>query len=179
MQIVIRAKNVEITNPLREYLQKRLGKVERHFTSEVTVNVAVVSESAGYGAEVTIPYNGLIIRAEEKSQDLYSAIDLVVDKTVRQINRYRGRLQSRRQGLSIKQLTPPSDLEPVETEADANGEIVRVKRFPMRPMSVEEALLQMNLLGHDFFVFASAESGQVTVVYKRRDGNYGLIEPEV
>lgn len=178
MQIAIRAKNVEITSPLREYLDKRLGKVERHFGADVTVNVVVTNEPAGYGAEVTIPYNGLIIRAEEKSQDLYSAIDLVVDKIVRQVNRYRGRLQARRQGPSLKMAPPPTEIESEETSSDSNGEIVRVKRFPMRPMAVEEAILQMNLLGHDFFVFASAESGQVSVVYKRRDGNYGLIEPE-
>jgi putative sigma-54 modulation protein len=179
LQISVRGKNVEITSPLREYLQKRLGKVERHFSSDVTASVTVTNEPVGYGAEITIPVNGLIIRAEEKSQDLYSAVDLVVDKIVRQISKFRGRLHDRRQGPSIKQLMPLSEVvDELPAEADAGGQIVRVKRFAMRPMAVEEALLQMNLLGHDFFVFVSAETGLVTVVYRRRDGNYGLIEPE-
>lgn len=179
MEIALRGKNVEITTPLRDYLHKRLSKVERHFSSDVTVNVALTTEPVGYGAEITIPYNGLLIRAEEKSQDLYSAIDLVVDKIIRQISRFRGRLQSRRHVQSLKQMTPLSEIiDEVPDDAETNGQVVRVKRFAMRPMTIEEALLQMNLLGHDFFVFASAESGQVSVVYRRHDGNYGLIEPE-
>lgn len=181
MQISVRGKNVEITSPLREYLHKRLSKVERHFSSDVGAHVTVSNEPLGYGAEITIPLNGLIIRAEEKSQDLYSAIDLVVDKIVRQIGRLRGRLQDRRHGPSIKQFMPAPSAEPDDEApagAEGPGQIVRVKRFAMRPMTVEEAILQMNLLGHDFFVFASAETGLVTVVYRRRDGNYGLIEPE-
>ena len=179
MQIVIRGKDVEITKPLREHLDKRLSKVSRLFNSdEVTVNVLVSSESLGYGAELTIPVNGLLIRAEERSGDLYSAVDMAVDKTVRQINRFRGRLQARRQGPSIKQMTPVSELaQPDEAEDDDAPQIVRIKRFPMRPMSVEEAILQMNMLGHDFFVFANADTDQVSVVYSRKDGKYGLIEP--
>ncbi len=178
LQIAIRGKNVDVTNPLREYLQKRLSKIERHFASEVVANVSVATEPVGYSAEITIPINGLLIRAEERSGDLYSAIDLVVDKLIRQINRFRGRIQARRQALSIKQIPPLSELEQTAQEPEANGRIVKVKRFPMRPMPAEEAILQMNLLSHDFFVFASADSGHVSVVYRRRDGNYGLIEPE-
>lgn len=178
LQIAIRGKNVDITNPLREYLDKRLSKIERHFNSEVVANVSVSTEPVGYSAEITIPINGLLIRAEEQSADLYSAIDLVVDKLVRQVNRFRGRIQARRQTMSIKQMPPLSELDQAGGEPEANGQIVKVKRFPMRPMPVEEAVLQMNLLGHDFFVFANADSGHVSVVYRRRDGNYGLIEPE-
>lgn len=177
MQIAIRGKNVEITNPLREYLDKRLSRVERQFGTDVTANVSVATEPLGYSVEITIPVGGLLIRAEERSNDLYSAIDLVVDKIVRQANRFRGKLQARRQGPSLKQMAPISEIESVE-ESTPNGQIVRVKRFPMRPMPVEEALLQMDLLGHDFFVFANADSGLVSVVYRRRDGNFGLIEPE-
>jgi len=177
MQIAIRGKNVEITNPLRDYLEKRLSKIERQFGADVTANVSVATEPLGYSVEITIPVNGLLIRAEEHSSDLYSAIDLVVDKIVRQVTRFRGKLQVRRQGPSLKQIMPPSETEQV-AEPAMNGQIVRVKRFPMRPMPVEEALLQMDMLGHDFFVFANAENDKVSVVYRRRDGNYGLIEPE-
>lgn len=179
MQIAIRGKNVEITNPLREYLNKRLSKIERHFGPDVTANVSVATEPIGYRAEITIPVNGLLIRAEEGSADIYSAIDLVVDKIVRQVNRFRGKLQARRQGPSLKLATPVTETEPMlDEDAPAPGQIVKIKRFPMRPMPVEEALLQMDMLGHDFFVFANADSGMVSVVYRRRDGNYGLIEPE-
>ncbi len=179
MRIAIRGKNVDTTPPVREYLSKRLSKVERHFGSEVGINVLLSKDVEGYGAEVTVPINGLLIRSEETAGDLYSAIDLAVDKLVRQINRFRKRLVARRQASSIKQMPFVSEIEPAADDADEqNGQIVRVKRFDLKPMPAEEAVLQMNLLGHDFFVFTNSESSQVSVVYRRHDGNYGLIEPE-
>lgn len=179
MRISIRGKNVDTTPPVREYLSKRLTKVERHFGSEVGINVSLSKEVEGYGAEITVPINGLLIRSEETAGDLYSAIDLSVDKLVRQVNRFRKRLNARRQASSIKQMPFLSETEPMVDELEEqNGQIVRVKRFALKPMPAEEAVLQMNLLGHDFFVFTSSESNQVSVVYRRHDGNYGLIEPE-
>lgn len=179
MRISVRGKNVDTTPPVREYLSKRLARVERHFGSEVGINVALSKDAEGYGAEITVPINGLLIRAEETAGDIYSAIDLSVDKLVRQVNRFRKRLHARRQASSIKQMPFMSEVEPaVDEPEEQNGQIVRVKRFALKPMTAEEAVLQMNLLGHDFFVFTSSESGQVSVVYRRHDGNYGLIEPE-
>jgi len=179
LQISIYGKNVEITPPLREYLAKRLSKVERHFGAEVAANVTVTSEPNGYGTDITIPINGLLLRAEEKTTaDLYTAIDLAVDRLVRQANRFRKRLQARRQSVSIRQL-PYGEADSVPVSAEGNGQIVRVKRFALKPMPPEEAVLQMNMLGHDFYVFTNAESGDVCVVYRRNDGNYGLIEPEL
>jgi putative sigma-54 modulation protein len=179
LRIAIRGKNVDTTPPVRDYLSKRLSKVERHFGSDVGINVSLSKDVAGYGAEITVPINGLLIRSEETAGDLYSAIDLAVDKLVRQVDRYRKRLQGRRQSLSIKQMPFISEIESGPDEGvEQNGEIVRVKRFAFKPMPVEEAVLQMNLLGHDFFVFTNSESSQVSVVYRRNDGNYGLIEPE-
>jgi putative sigma-54 modulation protein len=177
LQISIYGKNVEISPPLREYLAKRLSKVERHFGAEVTANVTVSGESTGYGAEITIPVNGLLLRAEEKAAgDLYAAIDLVADKLVRQVNRFRKRLQARRQ-VAGRRLAA-NEIEAPVAAAEPNGQIVRVKRFALKPMPVEEAVLQMNMLGHDFYVFTNSDTGLVSVLYRRNDGNYGLIEPE-
>ncbi len=178
MRISVRGKNVDTTPPVREYLSKRLTKVERHFGSEVGINVFLSKEVEGYGAEITVPINGLLIRSEETAGDLYSAIDLSVDKLVRQVNRFRKRLHARRQASSIKQMPFISEIEAADDSEEQNGQIVRVKRFALKPMPAEEAVLQMNLLGHDFFVFTNSESNQVSVVYRRHDGNYGLIEPE-
>lgn len=179
MQLIVQGKNVEVTDWLRKYVEKRMGKVNRRLpeVKEARVELSVQNaRNSGdrHVVQVTLRSNGTILRAEERSADMQTSIDTVIDKMVRQIDRYKGkRLRGR--------------VRPVEAEGEAVveapeaevGQIVRVKRFPVTPMSREEAIEQMELLGHDFFIFFNADSNELNVLYRRHDGNYGLLEPEI
>ncbi|RDV82137.1 ribosome hibernation-promoting factor, HPF/YfiA family [Ammonifex thiophilus] len=176
MRITVRGKNVEVTEALRQYVEKRLGKLERFANHLGEAQVVLSLERENHKVEVTINMNGMILRGEEATHDMYAAIDLVVDKLERQIERYKGKWLRRRVEGPAAPSAPPS--EPAEREEE-EFKVVKVKRFAWKPMSVKEAILQMNLLGHNFFVFTNAETEQVNVVYRRKDGNYGLIEPEI
>ncbi len=173
MQIGVRGKNIEITDALRDYVLKKLKRLDRYFDGAGEGQATLTVEKDRHRVEVTITVNGLVLRGEETSQDMYASIDLVVDKLERQVDRYRTKIARR-----VK-TAPPANWMPDtrEEELDDTPRLVRNKRFPMKPMMVDEAIMQMNLLGHDFFVFSSAETEQVNVVYRRKDGNYGLIEP--
>lgn len=187
MKFNIRGENVEVTPALREYAQKKLSRLKRYFDEELDleVNVTLKVRRDGHGVEVTIPMPRLLLRAEEKSGDMYASVDLVVEKLERQIRKYKTKINRKlRQDGSVKQLvqqvsgeSQPKVATEMETEADGI-DIVRVKRFNLKPMDAEEAVLQMDLLGHNFFVFSDAETNKVSVVYKRKDGRYGLIQPE-
>lgn len=180
MKLAIRGKNVEITEALRRYVEKKMARLERYLDGLDEVQVMLRLERERHIVEVTIPLNGLVLRAEEQTADMYSSVDLVMEKLEKQIAKHKTRL--------LKQLRGPAWREAREGETSAvnlreEGEeqeprIVRVKRFAIKPMPVDEAILQMNLLGHSFFVFTNAETEQINVVYRRRDGQYGLIEPE-
>lgn len=181
MRFSIRGERIEVTEALRDYAEKKLGRLERYFeappTSEVSVTLSVLREKQG--VEVTIPLTGVLLRAEEKSDDMYASIDLVVDKLERQIRKHKTKANRKvRQEAGYKNLFKDDVVTPVHLlEEEDDYEVVRTKRFTLKPMDVEEAILQMNMVGHNFFVFANSDSSQVNVVYKRADGKYGLIEP--
>lgn len=182
MKYNIRGENIEVTDPIREYVEKKIGKLNRYFdttpTSDVHVNLSVYNEEQQI--EVTIPMTDLLLRAEEQHTDLYAAIDLVVDKLERQIRKYKTKVNRKfRQKGAPKHIFAEMEKEALAEEAESEDEIeiVRTKRFNLKPMDSEEAVLQMDMLGHAFFVFTNAETDDTNVVYKRKDGKYGLIEP--
>ena len=172
MNIILKGRNIEITDALRDYVEKRLGKLNKYIEGLDEAQVTLLVEKDRHRVEVTIPLNGLILRGEEETIDMYSSVDLVVEKLEKQIEKYKSRINKRTKNQSIREMAVKYEESPEEPR------IVRTKRFAFKPMPVEEAILQMNLLGHNFFVFSNAETDEVTVVYKRKDGNYGLIEPE-
>ncbi|EGL83693.1 sigma 54 modulation protein/ribosomal protein S30EA [Caldalkalibacillus thermarum TA2.A1] len=184
MKFNIRGENIEVTPALRDYVEKKVGRLERYFNEDITSDVYVTLKVTRdeHSVEVTIPMPKLLLRAEEKSLDMYASIDLVVEKLERQIRKYKTKIKRKfRQDGSMKQLFQEVNGQAEgthEEETDDKIEIVRIKRFNLKPMDAEEAVLQMDLLGHNFFVFSDAETQKVSVVYKRKDGRYGLIQPE-
>ncbi len=179
MRFTIRGRNIEITDALKDYTTKRLSKLEKYFEDVKEAQVALSIEGEAHKIEVTIPLNGIILRGEEMSDDMYSSIDMVEEKLEKQIEKYKTRLYRSYRGAGLKKALA----EEIRKELDQGGKvekfkIVRSKRFALKPMDIEEAIMQMNLLGHSFFVFFNPESEEVNVVYKRKDGNYGLIEPD-
>ncbi|MCS7459942.1 ribosome-associated translation inhibitor RaiA [Paenibacillus doosanensis] len=178
MKFNIRGERIEVTEALKVYVEKKLSKLERYFeappTTEayVTLNVVKGLQSV----EVTIPLTGVMLRAEEKSNDMYASIDLVIDKLERQIRKHKTRVNRKiRQEGGVKDMFRMDT--PVLAEDEDDYELVRTKQFTLKPMDIDEAILQMNMVGHSFFVFANSNTEQVNVVYKRNDGKYGLIEP--
>jgi putative sigma-54 modulation protein len=178
MKFSIRGEHMELTEALRDYVEKKLSRLERYFeaplTSDVHVTLSVVKGMQN--VEVTIPIPGMLLRAEERHNDMYASIDLVVDKLERQIRKFKTKANRR-----IREVSGIRDIFKVDTaryqEEEDEFELVRTKRFDLKPMDVEEAILQMNMVGHNFFVFANMETEQINVVYRRNDGKYGLIEP--
>ncbi len=170
MKLHVRGRNIEVTAALKEYAEKRLGKLKKYSDQlgDAQVTMSVIKDV--HRIEVTIPINGMLLRGEESSEDMYASIDLVAEKLEKQIMKYKGKISKR----SGKSAIGAKNSEATENE---EPQIVRTKRFPIKPMAVDEAVLQMNLLGHSFFVFTNDETEQVNVLYKRKDGNYGLIEP--
>lgn len=173
MKMQVRGRNVNVTDALKDYVEKRLGKLDRYLENAIDAQVTLSVERGFHRIEVTIPLNGMFLRGEESTGDMYASIDLVVEKLERQIERYKGKLYKRGVRYTGEQKTTA----PPQVEEDF-PRVVRTKRFAIKPMPVEEAVLQMNLLGHSFFVFSNSDTDLVNVVYKRKDGNYGLIEPE-
>ncbi|MGI6065839.1 MAG: ribosome hibernation-promoting factor, HPF/YfiA family [Bacillota bacterium] len=173
MRIIIKGRNIEVTGALREYVEKRVGKLDKFIGELDEAQVTLLVEKDRHRVEVTMPLNGFILRGEEQTGDMYSSIDLVVEKLEKQIEKYKTRLNRKLKNKSIKDLAAP----PAGGDDD-EPKIMRTKRFAIKPMPIEEAIMQMNLLGHNFFVFANGETDEVNVIYKRKDGNYGLIEPE-
>lgn len=178
MQIVIKGKNVEVTPALRAYAEKRVSKLERYFDEpNVTSQVMLRIERELHVVEVTLQVGGLLLRGEERTGDMYASIDGVLEKLERQIHKYKTRLNRKR----LETGTRPQEARPAAApaaEPEPFGQVIRTKRFPVKPMSVEEAVMQMDLLGHDFFVFRNSTNEEINVVYRRSDGNYGLIEPD-
>lgn len=150
--------------------------MEKYFEVEVEAKATLSIQKNRQIIEVTIPFNGAILRSEESTDDMYKSIDLVEDKLERQIRKQKTRL-SRKNNGSLK-FAALNDSK-VESNEDDEGSLVKVKKFGVKPMDSEEAILQMDLLGHNFFVYQDSESSKVNVVYKRKDGNYGLLEPEL
>lgn len=175
MRYTIVGRNLEVTPALRKAVQDKIGKLDRYFNPDTEVNVTMSVQRERQNIEVTIPIKGTIIRAEESSNDMYVSIDLVEEIIERQILKYKKKLVDRKQSAPSFSDTFLREDTPI-TEEDIK--IVKTKKFAVKPMDPEEACLQMELLGHSFYVFLNSEDDQVCVVYKRKGGTYGLIEPE-
>lgn len=176
MKITVNGKNIQVTDALKNAVEKKISKLDKYFNPDVEAHATLSVQKNRHTIEVTIPFNGVILRGEESSDDMYASIDLVEEKLERQIRKQKTRLQRRAHGDSLRFQYIP-DMKEDNDKGDIN--IVRTKKFAMKPMSAEEAVLQMEMLGHNFFVYSSADTGEVNVVYKRKDGNYGLIESEM
>ena len=176
MKFVIVGKNIDVTPGLRSAVEDKIGKLERYFTSETEVHVTLSTQKDRQKIEVTIPVKGSIIRSEQVSNDMYVSIDLVEEIIERQLKKYKNKLTDTRHGGSDF-----FNAEFIENDYADEDEIkiIRSKKFDMKPMYPEDACVQMELLGHDFYVFVNAETEQVNVVYKRKGNTYGLIEPEI
>ena len=174
MNLVISGKNLDITEGLRSAIEEKIGKLERYFTDTTEVHVTLSTEKNRQKIEITIPMKGSIIRAEEVSSDMYVSIDLVEEVIERQLRKYKNKLIDKEQNAAH---LSQSFIEADDFE-DEDIQIIRSKKFAMKPMDPEEACVQMELIGHNFFVFYNAETEQVNVVYKRKGNTYGLIEPE-
>jgi putative sigma-54 modulation protein len=184
MNCIIRGNNLELTDALKEFIEKKMSRLDKYFDKPFTANVALSVQKDDHRVEVTIPYPGMTIRAEEVSEDMYASVDLVVEKLERQIRKYKTKVNRKlRSNGSLRFLQNGSNLQPStiaieELDDTSEIKIVRRKQFEFKPMDPEEAVLQMEMLGHNFFVFHNAETNQPNVIYKRKDGKYGLIEPE-
>lgn len=176
MNIIVRGKQVEVTNALRQHVEKRIGKLERYLDKLDEAQVTLSVERDRHKVEVTIPLDGIILRGEEVSGDMYGSVDMVIEKLERQIKKHKTRLSKKIRSNSLREFIAQSAGEASEEEEEP--QVLRTKRFAIKPMPIDEAIMQMNLLGHSFFVFSNAETDEVNVVYRRKDGNYGLIEPE-
>ncbi|MCW6659276.1 ribosome-associated translation inhibitor RaiA [Aerococcaceae bacterium NML191292] len=178
----VRGENIEVTKAIRDYAEKKVGKLVRFFDdvpdATAYVNLKVYPDKTAK-AEVTIPLSFLVLRAEETTADLYASIDLVVDKLERQVRKYKTKIHRKSRDKGFDGIVDLSafaeevkDIQPEESELN----IVRSKRVNLKPMDSEEAVLQMNMLGHDFFIYTDAETDEINIVYRRKDGRYGLIE---
>ena len=173
MNFIISGKNIEVTPGLKDSVTSKLGKLERYFTPDTEIIVTLSVERDRQKIEVTIPVKGTVIRSEQVSNDMYVSIDLVEEVIERQLRKYKNKIVQREQGAgSFRQ-------EFIDKEAeDEEVRIIRTKQFDMKPMYPEDACVQMEMLGHSFYVFVNAETEQINVVYKRKGNTYGLIEPE-
>ncbi len=177
MKISIYAKNIQLTDALKEAAIKKIRRLDKFFQQDIEAKVVLSIEKKFHKVEVTIPFNGRIVRVEEACDDMYNAIDEAVESLEKQIRKHKTKLQNKKHSNeSIKfENIEPLDMEDEEQEF----KVVKTKRFAIKPMNIEEAILQMDLLRHNFFVFLNADTEEVNVVYKRNDENYGLIEPEL
>ena len=179
MNFIVSGKNIEMTDSLKNVVIKKLSKLEKFFNAYKDVYVTMSVEKNRHIVEVTIPFNGIVLRAEESSDDMYDSINKVIDVLERQIRRHRTRLKKRLYDGAIKNEYFEKESPSKQGEEEEHEfKVVRTKKFPVKPMTIEEAILQMDLLDHQFFVFLNADTNETNVVYKRKDGNYGLIEPE-
>ena len=182
MNFNIRGENIEVTPAIREYVEKKISKLERYFSetpdAQVNVNLKTYNDKTSK-VEVTIPMSQLLLRAEEDHLDMYAAIDLISDKLERQIRKHKTKVNRKhREKGNLNELFGSYESAPNIEEEEHELEIVRQKRFNLKPMDSEEAILQMDLLGHNFFVYTDAETNNTNIVYKRKDGKYGLIEAQ-
>lgn len=176
MKVLVKGKNLEISEALREYAEKKVSKIAKFFTSTspLAAQITMSTERGANIVDVTIQVKDLLLRGEEKTNDMYASVDGAVDKIERQISKFKTKINRR---LHLNNGAPAEPGTGAE-EGMEEPKVVRTKRFAIKPMSVDEAVMQMDLLGHDFYVFSNAETEEVNVVYRRKDGNFGLIEPE-
>lgn len=176
MRITITGRNIELTPGIKEAVEEKLSKLEKYFKPDTDVNVTLSVEKERQKIEVTIPTKGHTIRAEEVSNDMYVSIDLVEETLERQLIKYRTKIISKKMNAAAS--FKAEYLEEKVEDEEEEIKIVRSKRYDLKPMYPEDACIQMELLGHDFFVFVNAETDEVNVVYKRKGNTYGIIEPE-
>lgn len=180
MQITIKGKNVQVTEALEKYITTKVEKLGKYFPGLKEAVITLSIQKNQRIVEVTIEGNGILLRGEERTDNMYASIDLVVEKLEKQIKHYKGRIIDKaRVNGHVEKAEMPEPLldEPVEDEPSA--EIVRNKKFTLKPMPPEEAAMQMELLGHDFFMFMNSDTNLVSVIYKRKNGGYGLLEPDM
>jgi len=166
---------MKITDALKDYVEKRVRKLEKYSDDFLDIQVMLSVEKERQKVEVTAPLNGFLLRGEEETDDMYSSIDLVVDKLERQMEKYRKRIGKKRIKSAKEE---PSYILDDDEEIFDNNSIVKTKKFSAKLMSIDEAVMQMDLIGHNFFVFANADTEQINIVYRRKHGGYGLLEPE-
>ena len=181
MKFMISGRDIEVTEALKDYAKEKIGKISKYFDDDTVIEaqISLHVESERHMVEVTMFVDGLTLRAETKTGDMYASIDGVADKLARQVRKYKSKIRRklREEKLKFEEEIVESRYE--EEEDEEEPQIVRTKRFAMKPMGAKEAAMQMDLLDHDFFVFSNAETEEVNVVYKRNDGDYGLIEPTI
>ena len=174
MKVKIHARNIKLTDALKDAVEKKVLKLEKYFIEDIEAKVTLSVQKSRHRVEVLIPFNGMCVRAEEATEDMYKSIDLVEEKLERQIIKYKKKLK-KDEYSSVRY----PEVEHVESNVqEEESKIVKVKRIDLKPMDEEEAVLQMELIGHNFFVYRDGETNETKVVYKRKDGNYGLIEPD-
>ena len=176
MKLNVRTRNAQATEKVKQYIEKRLRKLDKLLDKDAEATVTLVGEKKKQRIEVTIPVNGFILRGEEENEDLLTAIDRVSDKLEKQLVRSKERF-TKKGRLSVTRMPTLEGVMPAEEDDEEVK--VRTKRYPTKPMSLDEAITRMDMVGHAFFVFHNAETGDVSVVYRRNDGHYGLLEPEV
>lgn len=177
MEILVRGDKIKVTKAIQDYTKEKLSRINKYIGDSEDVKATVVVNVKGYNqkVEVTIPLKNVILRAEETREDLYAAIDVVVDKLERQIRKNKTKLQSKKMR---EKLAKDFMFDAIEAEENEDEKIVKRKTIEVKPMSEEEAILQMELLEHQFYIFKDAETSNIAVVYKRKEGNYGIIESE-
>lgn len=178
MKVKVVSKNIEVTPALREMIEKKISKLDKYFDPNIEAKATLSVQKNSQKVEVTIPFNGVVLRVEESTEDMYKSIDMVAEKLQRQIRKQKTKLSRKNSVGSLRYPDfYPFDLKDDYVDDD-QSKVVKVKNFNVKPMSEEEAILQMELVGHNFFVYQDSKSNRVNVMYKRKDGNYGLIEPE-
>ena len=176
MRISVTAKNMTVTDAIQDRIEKKLNKLDRFFRGETDISVRLSQEKGARNiAEITLVIDGVILRAEEVSPDMYQSFDKAADKIDRQIRRHRKKLGKKADAAALE--TVAEEEEPVPAWEETPDELVRVKRFECKPMPVEDAIAQMDMLGHSFYVFVNAETGITSVIYRRQDGTVGMLEP--
>lgn len=178
MKVIVSGRNIDVTTAIRTQIENKLEKFDKFFKSDVEAHATVGSTKGTGSIEITIPLkNGAIIRAEEQDGDLYAALDMAVDKLSKQIKKHKTKLEKQYRSHDTIKFDAIPSLD--DGEVEVSHAIVKNKSFPVKPMGPEEAVLQMELLGHNFFVFLNGDTDEVNVVYARKDGRFGLIEPQI
>jgi len=176
MTVNVRGKNIDVTPALRDYVEKKVQTITKQFKVVGEISAVMRVEKDQHIVEITVPASGIVLRAQENTKDMYSSIDSCVDKIERQIHKYKTRLMRRKYSNFREEFVSAA---PKDEMDDGEFEIVRNKKYVLRPMNVQEAVMQMNLLNHDFFVYFDDATEGISVVYRRKDGDYGLIAPEL
>ena len=178
MKVTVIGKNIEVTPALKDMIEKKISKLDRYFDEEVKARATLAVQKNNQIVEVTIPFNGVVLRVEETTDDMYKSIDQVETKLERKIRKQKTKL-TRRNNESLRySAINEMAFDEVRIDEDEENKIVRTKSFMVKPMHEEEAILQMELVGHSFFVYQDANSNKINVIYKRKDGQYGVLEPE-